>query len=413
MKKLRTVIVTNGAYPVPAVRGGGAESLVESLLQQNEIFQSLDLTLVSIADAEAVKASAGYPHTKFVFLEPSGITKAADRIMHYTADDLLHRKDHLAFKTPLERLDYIRRAAGYLASQSFDRVILENQMALLWTMKYRNNAERYKDRYYLHIHNHPARYAGNEQTAAKARKIICVSEFIGRSFAHNIGISYTADKFSVLKNTVDETLFDPSKVSPEDIHALRQKYGLQGKRLILFVGRLIEGKGVRELLQAYRNTETPDTVLMIIGSLNYDSDESSPYEEELKKLRHEIGEEKVILTGYVPHAQLPVYYASADLCVFPSTCEEAAGLTVLEAMFMNRPLITTTMGGIPEYTNEDCAVLLNNDDQLVTQLRENIDRLLNDSTACEKQKISQKQLVRTMHLSDYYHGFVRILEEER
>ena len=411
MKKLRTVIVTNGAYPVPAVRGGGAESLVESLLQQNEIYQALDLTLVSIADAEAVRASAKYPHTKFVFLEPSGITKATDRIMHYTADDLLHRKDHLAFKTPLERLDYIRKAAKYLASQSFDRVVLENQMALLWTMKYRGNTERYKDRYYLHIHNHPARYAGSEETAARAHKIICVSEFIGRAFAHNIGISYTEDRFSVLKNTVDEKLFDPKNVSAADIDSLKQKYGLQKKKLILFVGRLIEGKGVRELLQAYRNIETPDTVLMIVGSLNYDSNESSPYEEELKKLRHEIGEEKVILTGYVPHAQLPVYYAAADLCVFPSTCEEAAGLTVLEAMFMNRPLITTTMGGIPEYTNKDCAVLLDNDDQLVEHLRKNIDHLLSDSRACAQQKQAQIQLVRTMRLSDYYHGFVRILEE--
>ena len=78
-----------------------------------------------------------------------------------------------------------------------------------------------------------------------------------------------------------------------------------------------------------------------------------------------IGRDKVIFTGYIPHEELPKYYALADLVVLPSTCEEAAGLTVIEAMMMQRPVITTTMGGIPEYTNPECAVLLENDEYFV------------------------------------------------
>ena len=410
MKKEKIVIVTTGAFPVPAVKGGGAETLVEILLKQQEVFQHLDLTLLSIYDEEAVERSAQYPHTKFCFIRPQSHWYKLDGMIHHVAYDLLHRDNHLAFKSIFQRLDYIRLAAKYIHDRDFDKVVFENQMALLWALRYPGNQQKFADKYYLHIHNHPARYAGNEKLAADARKIICVSEFIGKAFAGNIGVPFD-DRFAVLKNVADESLFDPAKVTEEDLQVLREKYSLGQERVILFCGRLIEGKGVRELLLAYEMMNRPDTKLVIVGSFNYNSTEKSPYEDKLMEILDRIGRDRVIFTGYIPHEELPKYYALADLVVLPSTCEEAAGLTVIEAMMMQRPVITTTMGGIPEYTNPECAVLLENDESLPEQIRNAMEDLLDSPVKCQAMKDAQKEYTKIFSLAEYYHRFVRILED--
>ena len=181
--------------------------------------------------------------------------------------------------------------------------------------------------------------------------------------------------------------------------------------MILFCGRLIEGKGVRELLLAYEMMNRPDTKLVIVGSFNYNSTEKSPYEDKLMEILDRIGRDRVIFTGYIPHEELPKYYALADLVVLPSTCEEAAGLTVIEAMMMQRPVITTTMGGIPEYTNPECAVLLENDESLPEQIRNAMEDLLDSPAKCQAMKDAQKEYTKIFSLAEYYHRFVRILED--
>ena len=331
-------------------------------------------------------------------------------MIHHVAYDLMHRGNHLAFKSIFQRLDYIRLAAKYIHDRDYDKVVFENQMALLWALRYPGNMTKFIDRYYLHIHNHPARYAGNEKLAADARKILCVSEFIGKAFAENIGVPFD-DRFAVLKNVADESLFDPARITDEDLQELRKKYSVGQERVILFCGRLIEGKGVRELLLAYEMMRRRDAKLMIVGSFNYNSAEKSPYEDKLMEILNRIGRDRVIFTGYIPHDELPKYYALADLVVLPSTCEEAAGLTVIEAMMMQRPVITTTMGGIPEYTNPECAVLLENNESLPRQIRKAMEDLLDSPEKCQAMTDAQKEYTKMFSLDEYYHQFVRILED--
>ena len=408
VSRKRIAFVTTGAFPVPAVRGGAAEALVEELLKENEVEQKAEFTVISISDEEAAEAGKeNYPHTSFAFIQPALFWIGFDKVVHFFAYQVFHSSRHLAYKTMFQRLNYIYKVSVYLHEQKFDKVVYENQMALLWTLKYKNNSELYQNKYYFHLHNHPARYAGNEKLAAGSDRILAVSSFIGHAFAKHIGIDYTEDKFYVLRNVVDEKLFDPDTVSEDSVSKIREKLNLQNKQVILFLGRLIPGKGVAELLKAYQQMKTENTILLIVGSFNFNNAEHSPYEKVLQDLIQKIGTDQVRFTGYVDHDQVPVYYQLADLVILPSTCDDAAPLAVIETMMMHRPLITTTAGGIPEYADPSCAVLLENNEHLIQEITRTADELLNDPERRKAMSENAAEVTKDWTLKRFYEDFLR------
>ena len=55
MSKKTICIFTSMIYPVPAVRGGAVEGLVELMVRMNEIYNAMELTVISVYDNEAVR----------------------------------------------------------------------------------------------------------------------------------------------------------------------------------------------------------------------------------------------------------------------------------------------------------------------------------------------------------------------
>ena len=120
---------------------------------------------------------------------------------------------------------------------------------------------------------------------------------------------------------VDTTIFHPGKKDPD----FKQKLGIKGN-CILFVGSIIEAKGIRHLIQAMPLVlrELPETALLVVGDGNL--------KEEMKQLAHQLViAQNVIFTGKIPHSELPPYFASADVFVLPSF-SEGFGLVVAEAL---------------------------------------------------------------------------------
>ena len=110
---------------------------------------------------------------------------------------------------------------------------------------------------------------------------------------------------------------------------------------ILFVGNLVERKGVIYLLRAFREIkkEVPEAELVIAGKKN----EKSPYVKELVKN----STDGVTFTGTVTEEELVRHYQKANILVHPALYE-AFGMTLLEAMSCGTPVIATDVGGIPE-----------------------------------------------------------------
>ncbi len=119
-------------------------------------------------------------------------------------------------------------------------------------------------------------------------------------------------------------------------------YFNQGNRkVVLFVGRLVEKKGIKYLIEAM---EKIDAVLVIVGT--------GPLEKELKTKSKKI-ENRIRFLGNKSHNELKKIYSSSDIFVAPSVIakngdQEGLPTTILEAMASDIPVIASNYGGMKE-----------------------------------------------------------------
>jgi phosphatidylinositol alpha-1,6-mannosyltransferase len=144
---------------------------------------------------------------------------------------------------------------------------------------------------------------------------------------------------------VDADAFNPS-VSGETI---RVRYGLAQRPVIVCVSRLVRRKGQDKLIEALPEIRrrVPGAALLLVGK--------GKYHDELLALaqRHDVAEH-VILTGGVPHAELPAHYAAGDLFAMPCRTRrfgmdvEGLGIVFLEASAVGLPVLAGDSGGAPD-----------------------------------------------------------------
>lgn len=153
-------------------------------------------------------------------------------------------------------------------------------------------------------------------------------------------------------------------------------FGQGNRKVILFVGRLVEIKGVSYLLEAMKQV---DAILVIVGD--------GPLREKLEQQAANIID-KVIFLGTKTHDELKKVYASADICVVPSITigngvQEGVPTVIMEAMASGLAVIASDSGGIP-YLIKDGVNGLLCEEKNVQQLVDNICSLLNDERVYQK-----------------------------
>lgn len=121
--------------------------------------------------------------------------------------------------------------------------------------------------------------------------------------------------------------------------SLVQKYKLQGKIVVLFVGNLQPFKGLHILIDAVSRIKNENIVLLVVGG--------GYREKTYKRQVAEAGlEGRVIFAGpKLPDQDLPDYYNLGDFLVLASTHSESFGLVVLEAMSSGKPAIVSSLPG--------------------------------------------------------------------
>lgn len=148
------------------------------------------------------------------------------------------------------------------------------------------------------------------------------------------------DKVTVIPLGIDVQRFE----NPErnQVAVIRQRYGVP---LLLFVGRLRYYKGVQYLLDAL--PQVPAARLLIAGT--------GPMAQPWLAQAQSLGlADRVVFLGDVADADLPAYYAAADVFVLPA-CErsEAFGLVQVEALASGTPIVSTELGTGTSYVNQD------------------------------------------------------------
>ncbi len=149
-----------------------------------------------------------------------------------------------------------------------------------------------------------------------------------------------------------------------------------GRRRIVFAGRLVERKGVKYLVEAL---DRVDADLYIIGD--------GPEKAALREAAAPFGD-RVHFLGFRTHGEIRKYFASADLCAFPSVrtengSQEGFGLVVVEAMASGVPVIASRNGGITDIIEDGRDGLLVRERDSA-DLAEKIGRVLGDPELAER-----------------------------
>jgi phosphatidylinositol alpha-1,6-mannosyltransferase len=155
---------------------------------------------------------------------------------------------------------------------------------------------------------------------------------------------------------------------PSDILATKQCWGIEDKKVILFVGRLAKRKGVREFIEnslAEIVQKIPQSVFLIVGdnpteSLTHRDDVAG----EVRALALKLGLDKhVRLLGALNDEDLVKAYQACDLVVLPALDlkddVEGFGIVALEAAAAGKPIVATRVGGIPDAVEDGkCGILI-------------------------------------------------------
>ena len=171
---------------------------------------------------------------------------------------------------------------------------------------------------------------------ASAQRIVAFSPHERDAMVRLYGAD--ADRIVLAPCGVDLSLFRPL-----DQKQARERLGLNGEKVFLYVGRLEPLKGLELLLQtaAYLETCQPVRVLVVGGAANGDREV-----DRLRQLARTLKVEGVFdFVGRVDQDDLPLYYNAADVCVVPSYYE-SFGLAALESMACGTPVVAARAGGL-------------------------------------------------------------------
>ena len=232
----------------------------------------------------------------------------------------------------------------------------------------------------LHIHNEPKLLAGlqrqlqahpmpvvvhvanekpiEKQLLALVTHWVACSHYIAGWLQHDNGIA--ADRISVIHTGVDtqgrQALWDTPAAQRQ---ALRERYGITDPHtlVVLFAGRLVQEKGVQELLDAFdllRQQLGSRVQLLVAGNVRDSNDPNNQKAVYGKAVTARMrGMAGVSWVGSLHPAQMHEFLLTGDLFVMPSLWPDPYPTVMLEAAAAGLPIVAAARGGITEFL-QDC-----------------------------------------------------------
>lgn len=177
------------------------------------------------------------------------------------------------------------------------------------------------------------------------------------------------------------------------VAGLRRRYGGAEGPLLAFVGRVVEEKGVGDLVRAVEVLQgrLPDVRAVVIGE--------GQHRPAFEKLTARLGlSDRISFLGWIPSGEVPGYLAAADALIAPSRRGpdgwiEAQGLSVVEAMSVGTPVIATRSGGVVDAVRDGETGLLV-DERSPGQIAGAVERLVGDHDLVERIGLAAERMVR-------------------
>ncbi|HIF9523263.1 TPA: glycosyltransferase family 4 protein [Photobacterium damselae] len=362
MRKL--LIVTNGTLPIPSVKGGAAETLLQTFIDYNERNPKFNICIFSILDDIALEYSNEYKHTKYIYIDSNPVWYKLSRAIRFLINN------YTPFTIKNKFISEVLKYKTIFKESDLNLVICNPYYST-----YINDIS--SSPIGLHLHND---YLNIESVKLDKRIIghydflICVSDYIKSQVES--ALTYPVDIRRVY-NGIDVDRFHCK--SEGEIERLKSKYNInKNDKVIIFTGRLIESKGIKVLIEVFLEIMNAYSIkLIIVGSSGFKNSSKTSFNRELESLTHKaLG--NIIFTGFIDNNNIQNIYHLADFCVLPSLTTEAFPLTALEAMAAGLPVIVTDAGGMSETIDTSCGFIIKRDDLFRDKLKNAIIKLLDD-----------------------------------
>ncbi|NLO48036.1 MAG: glycosyltransferase family 4 protein [Clostridiales bacterium] len=335
---MKIAFICTEKLPVPPVSGGAIQIYIEGILP--EIAKHHEITVFgvehkSLADEERV----------------NGVT-----YIRVQGDS---------------REDYISNVENKL-DDSYDLIHVFNRPRWI----HRLSARYPNAKFSLSLHNemfHEKKISKHMALSSinKVEFITTVSRFIAEELVKLF--PEAEEKVHTVYSGVDLDKYRPvmSEEGKAQKEAIKKELGIENKKVVLFVGRLGEKKGVDKLIAAMKSVMNArnDVALVIIGSKWYGKNTADEYTRSVAAQALELSG-PVLFTGYLSPDIIPAYYNVGDVLVCPSQWREPLARVHYEAMAAGLPIITTDRGGnkevvegygngivIEDYSNPDAFAL--------------------------------------------------------
>lgn len=207
-----------------------------------------------------------------------------------------------------------------------------------------------KLRYTIFLHGSDAIHGQKPQKINQLRAVLHAADaiIVNSHYLENLVLTI-APKAShpVVINPCPSDAFTNAKPDQTDIKHLRDRLALNSKKVMLSVGRLVEGKGYTQLLELFPRllARFPNLTWLIVGT--------GPLEQKIVERARELQVASALrFIGVIPSERLRLFYAVADIFVllthktYKST--EAWGTVFLEAAASELPVVAGAGGGVEE-----------------------------------------------------------------
>ncbi|WP_400163351.1 glycosyltransferase family 4 protein [Brevibacillus sp. TJ4] len=345
---MKIAMICTEKLPVPPVRGGAIQTYIAGILGYLSRFY--DLTVIGTADPSL--ANDEYvDKVRYVRVEGHGI-----------------------FDT------YAHEVIQFLRSHTFDIIHVFNRPRLIPLIREvcphaRIIASMHNDMF------DPSKISGEQAELAISQldRIVTISGYVGRVIASLY--PQAEGKLRTIYSGVDLQRFVPwgnSSSARQVRQSMRRQYELDGKQVILFVGRLTPKKGADILVRAMGelSKKHSNIALVLVGGAWYGVDKVSDYVAYVRALS-ERSPVPVVTTGYVPADQIHHWFWAGDIFVCPSQWEEPLARVHYEAMAAGLPFVTTKRGGNAEVIINGNGLLVEQPEDLLSFARQ-LDRLLSN-----------------------------------
>lgn len=399
VKYKKILVVINGGLPIPYIKGGAIETLINLFIDSNEIEKKYEITVYSNYAKGVEDVISKYNNTSFKYINTNKISYK----ISYFIRGIFRRIFKLNINSAY--------TARFLKSvkkdiNQYDLILVENYISCVHPI-----SKIYHGKIVSHLHNDSiinAKYHDGAQIIDDCYKIFTVSDFIKR----RVNSVKKSDKVEVVYNGIDQSLFKPDK---NEKSILRKKYNLNENDIVfLFSGRVCEEKGIMPLSIAFSKVceKYDNCKLLIVGVSFYSSTMKTKFIDQLKSNTENLND-KIIFSGYVSYKNMPQIYQMADILVVPSLFEEALSLTLVEGMSTQLPVIISDSGGMPEVVNKECAFVAKRDN-IVDDLEKYMIKLIEDKELREQMGLEalkrSKEFSKEKYLEKFWYEINKILE---